>query len=258
MILKKELGQHFLINDHIAKTIVKTIETFQCKNVLEIGPGGGALTKYILKNPEIQPCFVEIDPDKVAYLKNVFPSINQKIICVDILKLDYPFHEPAVIIGNFPYNISSQIIFKIIHWQKNIQGVIGMFQKEVAERIVAQPNSKAYGILSVITQYFFDVEIIMIIPPTDFNPPPKVQSAVVLFKPKKLLIEIASFTSFKTLVKAGFGQRRKMLRNPLKPYFTDRVLKDPIFSKRAENLTIADFAQLSFKMISIESKSKPI
>ena len=150
--------------------------------------------------------------------------------------------------GNFPYNISTQIVFKVLDWKEQVPIMVGMFQKEVAERIAAKPHSKAYGILSVLTQAFYEVTYLFDVPPTAFNPPPKVESGVIMLKRKTVVPEMASLKSFYLLVKMAFGQRRKMLRNPLKPYFSTEQLTDPIFTKRAENLTFEDYAALTFKM----------
>jgi 16S rRNA (adenine1518-N6/adenine1519-N6)-dimethyltransferase len=162
--------------------------------------------------------------------------------------MNAPFEGEFVVAGNFPYNISTQIVFQILDWKNQVPLMLGMFQKEVAERIVAKPHSKAYGILSVLTQAFYDVTYLFDVPPTSFTPPPKVMSGVILLKRKAVFPVIASEKSFYHIVKMAFGQRRKMLRNPLKPYFTPAQLEDPIFTKRAENLSYNDYAALTFKM----------
>ncbi len=245
---KKSLGQHFLIDDQIAYQIVELLKNFNAHNVLEIGPGGGALTKYILKQKIENVKFVEFDEEMILYLNKTFPLIKEKIIQADFLEMDYPFDAPSVFIGNFPYNISSQIIFKMIEWFPNILGVIGMFQKELAERLVASPNCKEYGVISVLAQYFFEIECKIYLEPHYFKPPPKVDSVVILCKPLASRIPISSYDKFKLLIKTAFQQRRKMLRNPCKSLFSLADLQHEIFSLRAENLSVRDFANLSFKM----------
>jgi len=247
---KKHLGQHFLNNENIAQKIADSLTLVGYQTVLEIGPGMGVLTKYLLEKP-ITTFVIEIDTESVTYLQNHFPKLDGKIIAKDFLKynLSEVFGtEPFAIIGNFPYNISTQIVFKTLELRHQIPEFSGMFQKEVAERIAAKPHSKAYGILSVLTQAFYEVEYLFDVPPSAFTPPPNVMSGVIRLKRKNTFPEFSSIKSFYHIVKMAFGQRRKMLRNPLKPYFTTEQLQDPIFTKRAENLTYQDFADLTFKM----------
>lgn len=246
---KKSLGQHFLNDENMAQQIVNLLNEFDFNNLLEIGPGGGVLTKYILTKEIKNVKFVELDEEKIGYLIKMYPFIKPNLIHADFLKLQYPFEAPCVIIGNFPYNISSQIIFKIIEWFPNIIGLIGMFQKELAERLVAKPNCKEYGVISVFAQYFFEIECKIYLEPHYFTPPPKVDSAVILCKPIINRIPIFSYDKFKLLIKTSFEQRRKMLRNPCKNLFSQTDLQHEIFSLRAENLSVKDFATLSFKMI---------
>jgi 16S rRNA (adenine1518-N6/adenine1519-N6)-dimethyltransferase len=189
-----------------------------------------------------------LDTEKVNYLSHTFPELNGKLINEDFLTTAMPFEDSFVLVGNFPYNISTQIVFKVLEWKAHVPIMVGMFQKEVAERIAAKPHSKAYGILSVLAQAFYDVTYLFDVPPSAFNPPPKVDSGVILFKRKSHFPAMASEKSFYHIVKMAFGQRRKMLRNPLKPYFTTAQLEDPLFTKRAENLTYDDYAALTFKM----------
>jgi 16S rRNA (adenine1518-N6/adenine1519-N6)-dimethyltransferase len=216
--------------------------------LLEIGPGAGALTKYLLQIPGI--CFkaVELDEEKVTFLEKKFPAIQGKIINESILDTAVPFENEFVVIGNFPYNISSQILFRILEWKSQTSVVIGMFQKEVAQRIAANSGSKTYGILSVLVQAFYEVTYLFDVPASCFNPPPKVMSGVIRLKRKEITFAMQSEKDFFTLVKTAFNQRRKMLRNAVKSLFDEAFLQENIFTKRAEQLSVEDFAALSFKM----------
>ena len=246
--LKKSLGQHFLNDVQICLQIKAALEDAPIDQLLEIGPGAGALTQHILDLPKQAFKAVELDREKVAYLLHTYPQLEGKLINEDFLETAIPFEGQFTLIGNFPYNISTQIVFRVLDWKEQVPVMIGMFQKEVAERIAAKPHSKAYGILSVLTQAFYEVEYLFDVPPTAFTPPPNVMSGVIRLKRKNTFPEFSSIKSFYHIVKMAFGQRRKMLRNPLKPYFTTEQLQDPIFTKRAENLTYQDFADLTFKM----------
>lgn len=246
--LKKSLGQHFLKDESISKKIIDRLFQNDVNYLVEIGPGGGALTKYILKRDDIEFKAIEIDNEKITYLTQVYPLIKDKIIHTDILKADLPFDNNFTVIGNFPYNISSQILFKILEWKDNVYRVIGMFQKEVAMRVAAMPGSKTYGILSVLMQAFYRVEYLFDVEPNSFTPPPKIVSGVIELNKKDQKPNIKSEKAFYTLVKLAFNQRRKMLRNAVKSLFEEEVLKEDIFSKRAEQLSVNDFAQLTFKM----------
>ena len=246
--LKKSLGQHFLNDVQICLQIKAALEDAQIDQLLEIGPGAGALTQHILDLPKQAFKAVELDREKVAYLLHTYPQLEGKLINEDFLETAIPFEGQFTLVGNFPYNISTQIVFRVLDWKEQVPVMIGMFQKEVAERIAAKPHSKAYGILSVLTQAFYEVEYLFDVPPSAFTPPPNVMSGVIRLKRKNTFPEFSSIKSFYHIVKMAFGQRRKMLRNPLKPYFTTEQLQDPIFTKRAENLTYQDFADLTFKM----------
>ncbi len=246
--LKKSLGQHFLKDESICKMIVAALQENACERLVEVGPGGGALTKYLLPLPGIDFKAVELDDEKVVYLEKTYPSIKGKIIHKSILDIDAPFDETFTVVGNFPYNISSQILFKVLEWKEQVPVMIGMFQKEVAQRIVSKPGSKVYGILSVLVQTFYDVEYLFDVPPESFTPPPKVMSGMIRLKRKTETAPIESEKRLFTLVKAAFNQRRKMLRNSLKSLFDDEFLQDKLFDKRAEQLTIEQFAALTFKM----------
>ena len=246
--LKKSLGQHFLNDVQICLQIKAALEEVPIDQLLEIGPGAGALTQHILDLPKQAFKAVELDREKVAYLLHTYPQLEGKLINEDFLETAIPFEGQFTLVGNFPYNISTQIVFRVLDWKEQVPVMIGMFQKEVAERIAAKPHSKAYGILSVLTQAFYEVEYLFDVPPSAFTPPPNVMSGVIRLKRKNTFPEFSSIKSFYHIVKMAFGQRRKMLRNPLKPYFTTEQLQDPIFTKRAENLTYQDFADLTFKM----------
>ena len=246
--LKKSLGQHFLKDEQVSKQIVAALQEDDCRRLVEVGPGGGALTKYLLPLPGIDFRAVELDDEKVVYLEKTYPAIKGRIIHQSILEIDAPFDEDFTVVGNFPYNISSQILFKVLEWKEHVPVMIGMFQKEVAQRIVSKPGSKVYGILSVLVQVFYEVEYLFDVPPESFNPPPKVMSAVIRLRKKTNPEPIKSERDLFVLVKAAFNQRRKMLRNAVKGQFEESVLADEIFNKRAEQLSIAQFAALTFLM----------
>jgi 16S rRNA (adenine1518-N6/adenine1519-N6)-dimethyltransferase len=246
--LKKSLGQHFLIDKTVCEKIRAVLMEQPINQLVEVGPGAGALTEFIYKIPTNAYKAIELDTEKVNYLLHAYPDLAGKLINEDFLETAIPFDGSFVLVGNFPYNISTQIVFKVLDWKEQVPMMVGMFQKEVAERIAAKPHSKAYGILSVLAQAFYEVTYLFDVPPSAFNPPPKVDSGVIMFKRKAIFPAMASEKSFYHIVKMAFGQRRKMLRNPLKPYFTSAQLEDPIFTKRAENLTFEDYAALTFQM----------
>jgi 16S rRNA (adenine1518-N6/adenine1519-N6)-dimethyltransferase len=246
--LKNSLGQHFLKDENICRDIVSSLPVIQDQQVLEVGPGAGAITKYLLQLPGIHFKAVELDAEKVQYLEKTYPAIKGKLIHQNFLETPAPFEGQFSVIGNFPYNISSQIMFRILEWRDKVPQVVGMFQKEVAQRIAAGHGNKEYGILSVLIQAYYKVEYLFEVHENCFNPPPKVKSAVVRFTRLEQQYDIASERKFFVLVKTAFGQRRKQLRNPLKGLFDKEVLQDEIFTKRAEALTVADFAALSHKM----------
>jgi len=248
--LKKSLGQHFLKDENICKHIVDALEQCAFENLLEIGPGAGALTKYLVKIPGVHFKAVELDAEKVDYLVMRLPEMKGKIIHQNFLDVNKPFEGNFTIVGNFPYNISTQILFKILEWKDDVQCMVGMFQKEVAKRISAKEGSKVYGISSVLTQAFFDVEYLFEVSERSFQPPPKVKSAVLRMKRKNAHLPMKSEASFFLLVKTAFNQRRKTLRNAVKKLFDQQTLQDKIFDKRAEQLSIDNFAALSFKMLS--------
>lgn len=246
--LKKSLGQHFLKDESIIQKIAAALGDHEFTNLLEVGPGAGALTKELIKIPGINFKAVEIDDEKVPYLKKKYPVLADKIIHQDFLQTEKPFTEPFTVIGNFPYNISTQILFKVIDWKDDVPVVIGMFQKEVAERAAAKPGGKIYGVLSALIQPFYDIEYLFDVPPESFTPPPKVMSGVIRLKRKETALNVKSERSYKILVKTAFNQRRKTMRNSVKSLFTAAELQDEIFNRRPETLSIDEFAALTFKM----------
>jgi 16S rRNA (adenine1518-N6/adenine1519-N6)-dimethyltransferase len=246
--LKKSLGQHFLKDETVCIRIIEALNTHQYSQLLEVGPGGGALTKYLKGLEGVDLKLVEIDAEKVAFLLKAYPHVRGKIIEADILEIDAPFSGRFTLIGNFPYNISTQIVFKVIEWREQVETMIGMFQKEVAVRICSGPGSKEYGILSVISQAYYKTTYLFDVDENCFNPPPKVKSGVIMFEDVGNPFGITNHKKFMLLVKLAFGQRRKQLRNPLKPYFKKEDLLDPIFTKRAEQLSVLDFVELLNKM----------
>jgi 16S rRNA (adenine1518-N6/adenine1519-N6)-dimethyltransferase len=245
--LKKSLGQHFLKDENICRKIVEELQRCEFSSLVEVGPGGGALTKYLIGIPGINFKAIEIDDEKVVFLRNTYPILKDKIIHRSFLETDKPFEGHFTVVGNFPYNISTQILFKILEWEDAVQCVIGMFQKEVAQRIAAKEGNKVYGVTSVLIQAYYDVEYLFDVSESSFTPPPKVKSGVIRLLPRKEKLEMKSKEVFFTLVKTAFGQRRKTLRNACKNLFSSEVLQDPIFDKRAEQLSIGDFANLSFR-----------
>lgn len=244
--LKKSLGQHFLKDDAVIEKIVDVLKEYRFDRLLEVGPGGGALTSKLFHFPDVDFKAVELDEEKISYLQKKYPVLNDKIISASFLDIQAPFNEPFIIIGNFPYNISTQILFKILEWKDQVPVVIGMFQKEVAERAAAPSGSKTYGVLSALIQAYYDIEYLFDVPPECFNPPPKVMSGVIRLTRKKEALQYKSEKLYWLLVKTAFNQRRKTLRNALKPLFVKEVLEQDIFSKRAEELSIEDFARLTF------------
>ena len=248
--LKKSLGQHFLHDEGICKNIVQALQKQPFARLLEVGPGGGALTKHLLTLPNVDFKAVEIDDEKIAYLLRTYPQLQNRLIAADFLHIEAPFEDRFTVVGNFPYNISSQILFKLVDWKAQVEFAVGMFQKEVAQRVAAPPGSKTYGVISVLIQAFFKVEYLFDVPPTCFTPPPKVMSGVISLTPlpETERFAVKSDRQFKILVKAAFNQRRKQLRNAVKPYFDAKVLEQDIFTKRAEQLSVEDFARLSFLM----------
>ncbi|MFV0604502.1 MAG: 16S rRNA (adenine(1518)-N(6)/adenine(1519)-N(6))-dimethyltransferase RsmA [Niabella sp.] len=247
-VLKKSLGQHFLKDENICKKIVAAIQQEQFTQLLEVGPGGGALTKYLLTIPNIDYKTVELDDEKAQYLIKQYPALEAKMIQNDFLKIPPPFEGEFMVAGNFPYNISTQILFKILDWKKQVPVMVGMFQKEVAQRAAAPSGNKTYGVLSVLIQAFYKVDYLFDVSENSFEPPPKVKSGVIKMHRRTDVPEMKSDKQFTSLVKMAFNQRRKTLRNAVKPLFSEAVLTEKIFDQRAEQLTVNDFAGLTFKM----------
>jgi len=248
---KKYLGQHFLRDENIAKKIANIpLDSGYEGDILEIGPGMGVLTKYMIAAfPKLNLKVCEIDKESVTYLKKVYPQLC--IIEGDFLKLDLATccDKEVYVIGNFPYNISSQIIFQILDQRHLVPGAAGMFQKEMAERITAKHGGKDYGILSVLTQSFYDVEYLFTVHEHVFSPPPRVKSGVIKLTRKENLGDFDP-GFLKTLVKASFNQRRKTMRNSLSAYISsDEMKRNPVFDKRPEQLSVLEFQQLSNMML---------
>ena len=245
---KKHLGQHFLKDENIAQKIANTLSFKGYNHVLEIGPGMGVLTKYLLEK-DITTHVIEIDTESVEYLKSNYLNLASRIIEEDFLKYDLKqiFKDDSfAITGNFPYNISSQIVFKLLDMRGQIPEFSGMFQKEVALRICSKEGSKVYGILSVLTQAFYNASYLFTVPPSVFNPPPKVDSGVLLLKRKENFTLPCDETLFFKVVKTSFQQRRKTLRNSLKTFnLSDNLKANVIFDKRPEQLSTSEFIELT-------------
>lgn len=249
MKAKKSFGQHFLINEPLAEAIANDLQKEEgINNVLEIGPGKGVLTKYLI-NQDINLKVVEADRDMVAYLENKYPKLKDDIIFLDFMKLNMSKvfdGNPFYLIGNYPYNISSQIIFKMINYRELIPEMVGMFQKELADRVIAPPGSKTYGVISVLTQAYYEGCTIHKVSPGSFSPPPKVQSSVIRLKRKPLDELGVDYKSLRAVVKTSFSQRRKMLRNTLKSLVKNKlVLQDPKFQRRPEELGLEEFVNIA-------------
>lgn len=243
---KKRLGQHFLNNEEIAARIAGAVLTHTAP-VLEIGPGMGILTRHLLQQPLAELSVIEIDEESVAYLKNHFPQLGDNLIAGDFLKYDLSarYAGPFVVAGNFPYNISSQILFKVLECKDQVVEVVGMFQKEVAERITAASGTKQYGILSVLLNAYYDTEYLFTVSENEFTPPPKVKSAVVRLSRNFDKRLDCDEKAFRLLVKTAFNYRRKTLRNALRALpFPAETAADPIFTRRAEQLSVQDYVRL--------------
>lgn len=284
---KKALGQHFLTDLSIAKRIADALETgnpaadertgneptlkedekerertasAEPVDVLEVGPGMGVLTQYLLQRPDISLKMVEIDTESVDYLLSHFPQVNGRLLEADFLKLRLEKFFPGefCVIGNFPYNISSQIFFKILEYREQVPQVVCMIQKEVAERIAEKPGTKTYGILSVLLQAWYDIEYLFTVGEGAFNPPPKVKSAVIRLHRNTRTSLGCDEKLFKSIVKMSFNQRRKTMRNSLKPIIMDKAsregwsderrsafMAEPVFEQRPERLSVEDFINLT-------------
>ena len=246
---KKALGQHFLTDQGVARSIVAALSADSpVRDVLEIGPGMGVLTQYLIRREDLDLKLIEIDSESVAYLLTHLPGMEGRLMEGDYLRLDMSriFPGPYRVIGNFPYNISSQIFFKILEDKDRVPEVVCMIQKEVADRIAEKPGSKVYGILSVLLQAWYDIEYVMSVGSGAFAPPPKVQSAVIRLRRNARTSLGCDERLFKQVVKTAFNQRRKTLRNALKPLLPEGSdTSDPIFDLRAERLGVEDFVRLT-------------
>lgn len=240
---KKALGQHFLINLEIAKRIVDSLEGGG--KVLEVGPGMGVLTQYLIQRSDVDLTVAEIDVESVEYLKEKYPNeLDGRILEGDFLKME--LNEKTNIIGNFPYNISSQIFFKVLDYKDNVDQIVGMLQKEVAVRLAATPTGKEYGILSVLLQAYYEIEYLFDVAPSNFNPPPKVESAVIRLKRNDVVALDCNEVLMKRIVKATFNQRRKTVRNSICTLYPQlKTTEHRLFSLRPERMSVADFVELT-------------
>ena len=249
---KKHLGQHFLKDTNLAADIVGLLSRHGgYDRVLEIGPGMGVLTDFLLANATYQTWLIDIDAESVAYLNQKYPAVGERIIRGDFLRLplDQLFDQPFAVIGNFPYNISSQILFKVLEYKDQIPEVVCMLQKEVAQRLASPPGNRDYGILSVFLQAYYTVEYAFTVPSHVFEPPPKVQSGVIRLRRNGVAGLNCDERLFVRLVKQGFNNRRKTLRNALKPLGpTEEMNQSPLLDQRAEQLGVAEFVQLTQMM----------
>ncbi|HUS86435.1 MAG TPA: 16S rRNA (adenine(1518)-N(6)/adenine(1519)-N(6))-dimethyltransferase RsmA [Bacteroidales bacterium] len=242
---KKHLGQHFLTDNNIAARIVDSLTFSGYDSVLEVGPGTGILTRLLIQKSMIDFRVIELDPESVEYLKENFDGLN--IISGDFLKynLEHFNDTPVAVIGNFPYNISSQILFKVMEFKDDVVEVVGMFQKEVAERISAGPGSKTYGILSVLLRIYYNIEYLFTVPSTVFKPVPKVTSAVIRLRRNDIKGPGCNEQMLLRIVKATFNQRRKMIRNSLRAAFDIGNQPHDLLTKRPEQLGVEEFVNLT-------------
>ncbi|MFT6921191.1 MAG: 16S rRNA (adenine1518-N6/adenine1519-N6)-dimethyltransferase [Crocinitomicaceae bacterium] len=251
---KKHLGQHFLTDKSICERIAhQYTKSNDCTKVLEIGPGMGALTEYLLEM-DLDLWAMEIDYDSVPYIQEHFPKMKGKVIEADFLKADLVElmgTEPFAVVGNFPYNISSQILFKCLEHRNQVPEIMGMFQKEVAERIAEPPGSKRYGILSVLLQAYYDIEYCFTVDENAFNPPPKVKSGVIRCIRNKRQSLPCDEKLFKTVIKMSFGQRRKTIRNSIKSLIKDKGLESELLALRPETLSVDQFVELTNLVASV-------
>lgn len=250
---KKHLGQHFLNDPDISKRIAQSLTHHKnYDTALEIGPGTGALTRFLLERNEFETVVIEVDLESIQHLNQHFEELEGRIIREDFLSYDLEnsFDSPFAVIGNFPYNISSQILFRVYEHKDLVPEVVGMFQKEVAERISVGPGTKAYGILSVLLQAFYEVEYLFTVDEDSFDPPPKVKSGVVRLRRNEVKSLDCDEKKFKSVIKTAFGQRRKTIRNSLKTFWQAAGLEttDEIWNKRPEQLGVAEFVWLTQKL----------
>lgn len=244
---KKHLGQHFLTDENIARnTVDALLEKDRTTTIVEVGPGTGVLTQFLIN--EIPDFFaLDVDTESVDYLKSKYPEKKDKILSADFLETDLSAIAGAKynVIGNFPYNISSQIMFKVLENKNQVDYVVGMFQREVALRIAEKPGSKVYGILSVLLQAFYDIEYLFTVNSNVFNPPPKVQSAVIRLTRNNVQKLDCDEVLFKKIIKTTFNQRRKTIRNSIRTLYNNNAVTHPLFDKRPEQLSVAQFVELT-------------
>lgn len=251
MKAKKSYGQHFLKEEAVAKRIADSLELRHTySDLVEVGPGMGMLTKYLLNFPTHQPRVLvsEADKDMVSYLKEHYPQLTPNILEGDFLKVDLKPLLPGQfgLIGNYPYNISSQILFRMLEYKEQIPEMVGMFQLEVAQRIAAQPDTSEYGVISVLLQAYYTAKVLFQVKPGCFNPPPKVQSAVIRMERRPSMDIGCDYKLFRSIVKQTFGQRRKMMRNTLLSMLPKEVLhEDLLFTRRPETLSVPEFVELT-------------
>ncbi|MEN8248152.1 MAG: 16S rRNA (adenine(1518)-N(6)/adenine(1519)-N(6))-dimethyltransferase RsmA [Bacteroidota bacterium] len=248
---KKHLGQHFLHDKEIARKIVDALAHSGTRQILEIGPGTGVLTDYLVELEEREIWLIDIDSESIEYLLKKYPGMKKRILHQDFLKADIAniFDNEFLLIGNLPYNISSQIFFRLLEFRNRVPEMVCMIQKEVAMRIASSPGNKTYGILSVLLQAYYDVEYLFTVKPGAFIPPPKVNSAVIRFKRNETKKLNCDEELFKRVVKQGFQNRRKTLRNALKPLnLPEQIINHSILNLRAEQLSVDDFVTLTSKI----------
>lgn len=245
---KKSLGQHFLKDLKIARKIVDSLNVEETHDVMEVGPGTGVLTQFLIEDARINLNVAEIDKESVEYLKENYPQLGERLREGDFLRMDLASIFPGnfLIIGNFPYNISSQIFFKVLDYKERVPEVVGMIQKEVAERLASAPGKKNYGILSVLLQTWYDIEYLFTVDENVFNPPPKVKSAVIRLKRNSRTSLNCDEALFKTVIKTSFNQRRKAIRNSIKPLLNGKLLPDSyLLGQRPEQLSVEEFVELT-------------
>lgn len=254
----KSLGQHFLKEDEIADRIACSLSADKDLKVLEIGPGTGILTTALLKSGITDLYCIEVDDRSVEFLKRNFPELKNRIIHADFLKADLSFmgQHPFRIIGNFPYNISSQILFRVLDHYSRVTELVGMFQKEVAVRVASGPGNKDYGILSVLLQAYYQIEYLFTVPPEAFDPPPKVDSGVIRMRLKDQPGPGCDPVRFKNVVKTAFNQRRKTLRNSIKSLAVNGTEHLPFMSQRPEELSYRQFAELTLALFPEKSRQE--
>ncbi len=253
---KKALGQHFLNDVRIAERIVRELKQAGPSHVIEVGPGTGILTRFLASDPELNCLYMDVDAESIEFLRQTYPQLGERLMLQDFLKYDFDRldWERMAIIGNFPYNISSQIFFNILDHKDRIDTVVGMLQKEVAERLCAPPGSKTYGILSVLLQAWYKLEYLFTVSEGVFTPPPKVKSAVIRMTKIPDVRLDCDERLFRQVVKVSFNQRRKMLVNSLRSLIDTSLIQDPIMSKRPEQLSVADFVYLTRKCSDVKGK----